>query len=60
MFNKLSLQDQLKIAAEQVILDAIEKGHTDKSELMAYMQSDTYKQAVLSYVKTMREAFSSI
>ncbi len=37
-------------AIKMVILDAIEKGHTDPSELAAYMKTDIFKNAVLRYL----------
>lgn len=37
------------IAIEMVILDAIEKGHTNASELVEYMKSEVFKNAVKNY-----------
>lgn len=44
-------------AIQMVLLDAIEKGHTDKNELNAYMASDTFDAAVKRYVELMVAEF---
>ena len=46
----------VEMAIEQVIMDAIAKGHTDKNQLVAYMASTTFEKAVQSYL----ELFESI
>jgi len=47
---KLSKEMKYKMAIKMVLLDAIEKGHVNANELTAYMQSETFKTAVNSYV----------
>ena len=53
MFKLMTAQQKIKFASEQVLLDAIEKGHTDKAELISYMQSDVFRNAVKSYLQQM-------
>ncbi len=47
----------LKAAMEMTIMDAIENGHIDKSELIEYMKSETFKTSVNSYVKKFESEF---
>ena len=47
---KISIELATEKAIQVVIMDAIEKGHTDKNELMAYMQSEVFANAVKNYV----------
>ena len=41
---------KIELAAQMVIMDAIEKGHTNAAELAAYMKSKTFKAALKSYL----------
>ena len=47
---KISIELATEKAIQMVIMDAIEKGHTDKNELTAYMQSEVFAKAVQNYV----------
>jgi hypothetical protein len=46
-----------KKAIELVIMDAIEKGHTEKNELMEYMKSAEFNRAVSNYVSMFESDF---
>lgn len=41
-------------AIQMVIMDAIEKGHTDTQELIYYMQSEVFEKAVKNYVELLK------
>ena len=49
----LSKEAQLELALKMVILDAIEKGHIEKAELINYMNSQVCANAVASYLNTI-------
>lgn len=51
----LSKEEKTKVAVKLVIMDAIEKGHTNKKELIAYMNSGVFDRAVKRYVSLMNE-----
>ena len=53
--NNISNQAQIEVAMQMVIMAAIEKGHTDKAQLIEYMQSETFEKAVLNYVAMINE-----
>ena len=38
-----------EVAIKMVIMDAIEKGHTNTNELIAYMKSEVFNTAVINY-----------
>lgn len=46
-------------AAEMSTLDAIEKGYTDKDDLIAYMQSDEFIKSVENYLGMFSAIFSN-
>ena len=48
-FSNISDSAKMEVAIQMVIMDAIEKGHTDKNELIAYMQSEVFEAAVQRY-----------
>lgn len=52
-FNTLSIDSKFEIAGQMVIMDAMQKGYTNKDGLIKYMQSDTFKAAVMRYVEMM-------
>lgn len=52
-FQKLSKEGKAKIAIQLVIMDAIERGHTNTSELCEYMKSDTFLNSVKEYISLM-------
>jgi hypothetical protein len=45
----------LEMATEQALMDAIAKGHTEKSELMAYMASSAFQSAVQNYMLLFKQ-----
>ncbi len=47
---EITIGTKLEIAVQLVIMDAIEKGHTDKKDLIAYMSSETFNNAVENYL----------
>lgn len=53
MKQTISNEMKAQIAAQMVIMDAIEKGHTNTNELIAYMNSDVFTNACLSYMSLM-------
>lgn len=42
-----------EIAIQMVIMDAIEKGHTNTNELIEYMKSEVFAKAVKGYLQLM-------
>lgn len=52
-FQKLSKEGKAKIAIQLVIMDAIERGHTDIREICEYMKSDTFLNSVKEYISLM-------
>ena len=53
---KISIELATEKAIQIVIMDAIEKGHTDKNELIAYMQSDAFLFFFINYVALFNQA----
>jgi len=55
MTQTFTVSNEMKAqtAAKMVILDAIEKGHTNPSELAEYMKSETFATACTSYMAMM-------
>jgi len=47
-----------KKAIELVIMDAIERGHTNKDDLIKYMDSDVFKDGVANYASMLEQRFS--
>ena len=52
---KLSIETKTEKALQMVIMDAIEKGHTNTNELIEYMASDVCKKAVQRYINLFEE-----
>lgn len=50
MTTTTATQTAIKI----VIMDAIEKGHTNTSELMQYMKTEKFENAVKNYVELLK------
>ena len=48
--NAISNEAKTQAAIQMVIMDAMEKGHTDKNQLIEYMKSETFKNAVNNYL----------
>ena len=51
----LSKKAKTEIAIKLVILDAIEKGHTNLEELKDYMMTNVFKSAVANYITLMNK-----
>ncbi len=45
-----------QLAIDMVIMDAIERGHTDTNDLIRYMNTTTFEKAVKSYISMIEEA----
>lgn len=54
--KNLSNETKIQAAIQMVIMDAIEKGHTNASQLIEYMKSDVFEKAVANYVSMLNEA----
>ena len=54
------MKEFYEAAGKMVIMDAMGKGHTNKEELIQYMQSEIFKNAVLKYVEMFKEMFKEI
>ncbi len=48
--TNLSTETKTKTAIQMVIMDAIEKGHTNTNELIDYMKSKVFEKAVKNYI----------
>ena len=53
--NNLSIETKTQAAVQMVIMDAIEKGHTNASELISYMKSEVFEKAVKNYVSLFNQ-----
>ena len=49
--KNLSNETKTEVAIQMVIMDAIEKGHTNKNELVEYMKSEVFESAVKNYLQ---------
>lgn len=47
------MENNIELAMQLTIMDAMEKGHTNKDELILYMESETFKSSVKNYLSTM-------
>lgn len=47
------MEKNIELAMQLTIMDAMEKGHTNKDELILYMESETFKSSVKNYLSTM-------
>lgn len=50
---EMSIATKTELAMKMVILDAIEKGHTNKNDLINYMAIKPFESAVKSYISFM-------
>jgi hypothetical protein len=48
----------LEFGAQMALMDAMEKGYTEKKELFAFMLSDTFKSVVIHYAEMFEQEFS--
>jgi hypothetical protein len=53
--NNISKELQTQTAIKIVIMDAIEKGHTNTNELIQYMKSKAFENAVNNYISLMNK-----
>ncbi len=53
-FSNLSKKAKAEMAIQMVIMDAIEKGHTNTDELCEYMKSEVFMSAVENYITLMK------
>ena len=53
--KNLTEQSKTEYAIQLVIMDAIEKGHTNVSELTDYMKSETFEKSVKNYINLFNE-----
>ena len=54
--KNLSNETKTQTAIQMVIMDAIEKGHTNSNELIEYMKSEVFEKAVKNYISMFNEA----
>lgn len=52
-FTTISNETKTELAVKMVIIDAIEKGHINPSELAEYMESEVFKNSVANYKSMM-------
>ena len=53
--ENLSIETKTQAAIQMVIMDAIEKGHTNSAELISYMKSEVFGKAVKNYVELFNQ-----
>ena len=53
--RNLSIKTKTQTAIQMVIMDAIEKGHTNTNELIDYMKSNVFEKAVKNYISILNE-----
>ena len=51
--KNLTTETKVQTAIQMVIMDAIEKGNTDKTQLIEYMASEVFQAAVKRYLEMM-------
>jgi len=54
--KNLTNETKMQTAIQMVIMDAIEKGHTNRNELIEYMKSEVFEKAVENYISMLNEA----
>lgn len=54
--KNLSNATKIQTAIQMVIMDAMEKGHTNANELIDYMKSEVFEKAVENYILMFNEA----
>jgi hypothetical protein len=57
--KEMTIETATEKAIELTIIDAIEKGHTEPAELIAYMESETFKTAALNYRSLLLNEFAN-
>lgn len=53
--KNLSIEAKTESAMKMVIMDAMEKGHINQSELMEYMKSEVFEKQVKNYIALFNE-----
>jgi len=54
--KNLSNKTKTQTAIQMVIMDAIEKGHTNADDLIYYMKSEVFEKAVANYISMLNKA----
>ena len=54
IMENLSKETKTEVAMKMVIMDAIEKGHTNQNDLIAYMKSEVFETAVRHYISMFK------
>ena len=54
--TNLSNETKMQLAVKMVIIDAIEKGHTNPNELTQFMKSMVFEKAVKNYLNLINNA----
>ena len=49
--ENMTSEQQTEFAMKMVIMDAMEKGNTNKENLIDYMSSSTFENAVKNYIE---------
>jgi hypothetical protein len=52
---EITKETKITMAIQLVVMDAMEKGHTDTEEIIEYMKTDVFHKAVKNYVAIMDE-----
>ena len=50
IMENLSKETKTEVAMKMVLMDAIEKGHTNQNDLIEYMKSEVFETAVRNYI----------
>jgi hypothetical protein len=53
--KNLSNETKTQAAIQMVIMDAIEKGHTNAKDLIDFMKSEIFEKAVQNYIAMFNE-----
>lgn len=56
----MTQQQIIESAMKLTIMDAMEKGHINKDDLIAYMSSDVFEKAVHRYATAIKEEIASL
>jgi hypothetical protein len=54
--TNLANTTKTEVAIQMVIMDAIEKGHTNAAELIDYMKSKVFEKAVRNYTSMLDQS----
>ena len=56
----MTQQQIIEKAMQLTIMDAIEKGHVNKNDLITYMSSDVFEKSVDRYATVIKEEIASL